>query len=48
MSVTGKTGMLDSIPRPRQKELEELSPLELKNELIELADENRSGRTRSC
>jgi len=31
----------DSIPRPRQKQLEELSPFELKNQLIALADENR-------
>jgi len=31
----------DSVPRPRQKQLEELSPFELKDQLINLADENR-------
>jgi aspartate 4-decarboxylase len=42
--VTAKTrdpNVRDSIPRPRQKQLEELSPFELKDQLIELADENR-------
>lgn len=38
---TNQPNVRDSVPRPRQKQLEELSPFELKNQLIALADENR-------
>jgi aspartate 4-decarboxylase len=38
---TGHPAVRDSVPRPRQKQLEELSPFELKDQLIHLADENR-------
>jgi aspartate 4-decarboxylase len=36
------TKVKDTVPRQRQKELEELSPFELKNQLISLADKNSS------
>jgi aspartate 4-decarboxylase len=38
---TKQQSVRDSVPRPRQKQLEELSPFELKDQLISLADENR-------